>query len=98
MLGLAGRCKRLTWGLCLLQTDNLLEQDEEPGARSWWMEVVVVRTCEHLLDAARGLTDADAAWAGDTVTQQQANEALFDALPALRDLYQRTWSDASIYG
>ncbi|KAK9807920.1 hypothetical protein WJX73_002288 [Symbiochloris irregularis] len=80
------------------QEDSLLEQDEEPGARSWWMEVVLVRTCEHLLDAARGLPDADAAWAGDTITRQQASEALLDALPALRDLFQRTWSDNAIYG
>ncbi|KAK9803862.1 hypothetical protein WJX73_009944 [Symbiochloris irregularis] len=80
------------------EEDSLLEQDEEPGARSWWMEVVLVRTCEHLLDAARGLPDADAAWAGDTITREQASEALLDALPALRDLFQRTWSDNAIYG
>lgn len=75
-----------------------LEQDEDPAARSWHLEVILVRTCEHLLDAVAGLQDADAAWAGERPSAPQALDALQDALPALHDLRSRTWPDAAIYG
>ena len=81
-----------------MQEDSKYEQDELPEARSWWMAVILVRTCEHLLDTARGLQDADAAWAGELLSKGQACEALLDALPALQDLQQRTWSDSAVYG
>ena len=75
-----------------------LEQDENADARSWWLEVVLVRTCEHLLDAVHGRSDADAAYASETLAQGPALDALRDALPALLDLASRTWPDHAIYG
>ena len=57
-----------------------------------------MRTCEHLLDVVAGRADADAAYAGETLTRGPALDALQDALPALQDLRSRTWTDASIYG
>ena len=75
-----------------------LEQDEEADKRSWWLEVVLVRTCEHLLDTLAGRPDADARYAGETPSVADARDALADALPALHDLAARTWPDWGIYG
>lgn len=82
--------------LSLLQ--NLeLDQDENVDARSHHVSVILVRTCEKLLDAAHGRQDADVVFAGETLGQAQALDALRDALPALHDLATRTLPDAEIY-